>query len=450
VSGDPVKSVKVTCLTWTAVFLVLAGVSGWLVHRRAPYPGAALAGGAVGGVILLSVMSWLRAIPVRIAEWLRIARAQFGGEPRDGQRVAIIGTLRGNGELTAPFSRERCVYYTYEVIATDITDGESSDRKAYEGFAMVPLSIEHGTQRTRILGRPELPWLKTQWRRNRTAEANAKLYLESTHFTPPPARTAAEPDFSQAEGRVHFDYSTEPLETNMGACRLEEKLLAAGTNVCALGQYRADRHALAAPVTLRFGTSFGMAAAFRIVYAGIGAAIFTAIALIAAAVFCANYPLEIAEQLHPEWKVAWWEVDLDRLVDQHLRRRMAAAGMLDGGGFYLQELCDGCAKGRLDLGGRSIELKHAAYVGSKTVHLSASPGDRDGVRLIAGKRVVLTVDGKSAAVPAGWLQPNDIVTALGSQGNYEGRVTAIDPNGGIRCRVSFNAHVNADDWLPAR
>jgi hypothetical protein len=105
---------------------------------------------------------------------------------------------------------------------------------------------------------------------------------------------------------------------------------------------------------------------------------------------------------------------------------------------------------RLEIDGRIVELHHAAYAGDQTIHLSPRPGHRDGVTLTRRDRVVLTIDGKSAAVPASWLQPNDIETSLGSNGEYEGRITVIAPDGWIRCRVSFKTRVDAGAWLPRR
>jgi hypothetical protein len=430
------------------MFLVLAGACGWFVYRRAPWSSAAASGGAGGGLVLLIALAWFGAIPGRVAEWARIVGTRFGREPRDGQPSAIVGTLAAQGMLTAPFSREPCVLYSYEVVTRDIVDGESSERKAYEGFAMVPLWLEHGTERTRILARPGLPGLRSIQRKSRTAEANAKSFVESTTFAPASAKRAETVDLSHTGGHLRHDYRREPIETNMGACRLEETLLAAGTPICALGTYRADLRALMAPVTLRTGKSFGVDAAWRVVNAGIGGASFLAIAIIALAIFCAHYPIDRVEQLHPEWQLAWWEVDLERFVEKHVRPPMLAFGMLDSPGFYLQEVCEGCAKGRLEIGGRTMDLRYATYIGGKAVHLSAHPGDRDGVTLDGRAHVVLTVDGKQADVPPSWLQKNDIQTSLGSHGEYEGRVTVIAPDRSIRCRVSFNTHVDADAWLP--
>lgn len=430
------------------MFLALAGVSGWFVYRRAPSIEAALIGGAVGGLILLIAVAWFSAIPARMLEWWRIIMARFGGDPRDGKRVAIIGTLRGHGELTAPFSRERCVLYSYEIGTTDTHDNESTYRVAYEGFAMVPLSIEHGAERTRILARPDVKLAKTQ-PDSLSARENAKLYVEQTNFAPAPKKSAEEKDLSHTDGHLRIDYMRGP-ETNIDASALMEKLLRAEASVCAIGEFRADRRALVAPVTLRTGTSFGIGAAWRVVNAAIACTIFLAFALIALAVFCVNFPLDAAEQSPPQRTVDWWEVDLERFLQKHVKMPLVRSGMMGTQGFYLQEVCVGCAKGRLEIGGRTLELKHAAYVGGRTVHLSAKPGDRDGVTLDGRDRVVLTIDGKSADVPSSWLLPGDIETALGSEGEYEGRVTVIAPDGWIRCRVSFNTRVDEDAWLPGR
>jgi hypothetical protein len=442
-----VKNGKVTCLTWTVVFLALAGASGWFIYRRLPAASPALFGGLGAGIVLLIALAWFGAIPERIGEWYRIVRARFGGQPVDGKKAALLGTLRGRGELNAPFSHERCLLYSYEIRITEITDGESLERKVYDGFAMVPLFVEHDTERTRLLAKPEVPKLPSNEPKSRTAESNAKRFVEDTTFVPSPPISAREYDLSNSDGHLQFDYLHAPAETNLGACRLTEKFLRPDTSICALGTYDANRHALLAPVTLRTGTSFGIDAAWRVINAAIAGAVFAAIALIALTVFCANYPIDAVEQARPEWTLAWWEIDLERFVDRRIRPPMVRYGMLDSPGYYLQELCEGCAKGRLEINGRTIELKHASYTGGRSVHLSAKHGDRDGVTLHGEEHVVLTIDGKSADVPPSWLQPNDIETSLGSNGEYAGRVTVIAPDGWIRCRVSFNTRVDANAWL---
>lgn len=429
------------------MFFVLAGVSGWFVYRRAPSGMAAFIGGFIGGVLLTIVVSWLSAIPTRIIEWLLIVRARFGGEPRDGQRVAILGTLRGHGELTAPFTRERCVLYSYEIIVREMHGNDTSGRKAWEGFAMVPLSIEHGGERTRILARPELPSLKPAHPAGVAAEESARRYVENTEFVVAP-KSGEEKDLSHTAGNLRQDYRSDPAPSDNGFWHLVERHLPAGVDICALGTYRADRHALVAPLTLRTGSAFGIEAAWRVVNAAIGAVIFAVIAVAAAAVFCVHHPLDAVEQSHPHWNVRWWEIDLERFIDRNVRAPMVRAGVLTAPGYYLQTVCDGCAKGRLEIDGRTIELAHTAYRGGRAVHVSATPGARDGVTLDGRDRVTLTVNGKTANVPPSWIQPRDVETSLGSEGEYAGRITFIAPDRSIRCRVSFATRVDEDAWLP--
>lgn len=449
------KNQKLSCLFWLVLFLALAGAAAWFVYRRTADAGAATAGAFIGGILLLCVVSWLIAIPGRIAEWLLIVRAQLGREPQHGKRVALIGTLRGHGDLAAPFSHERCLAYEYEIRERVVTRSGNTttieDKKAYEGFAMTALSIEHGTDRTRILARPEMK-LETRRRSDLTLAANAKHYIEGTKWDDgPPPKDA--PDLSPTDGRYRRDHRLRP-ETELGDnCQFIERLLIGNANVCAIGEYSSDKRALVAPVKLRTGQSFAIGAAWRVVNAGIGLVIFAAITLVAAAVFCANYPLDAAEASSPQWTLTWPEIELERFIDREVRTRMVEAGMLSSSsGFYLQDVCDGCAKGTVVVDGRTIELKHAAYVAPKTVHLSAKPGDRDGLTLTDGKRVTLTLDGKSAPIPASWFHENDVVTALGSvqRPEYAGRITVIAPDRWLRARVTFKTRVNVDDWLPGR
>lgn len=425
---------KLTCLALTVLFLAAAGASGWFVYRRVPSSTAAFVGAVFGGVILVIALSWVSAIPKRIGEWWLIVRARSGQEPGDGQRVAAIGTLRGNGELQTPFSRERCVLYSYKIF--------SGTRKAYEGFAMVPLSIEDGTARTRLMAQPKLLRISSTTADGASAKSNAQRFIDTSTFTPPPAAKA-----DADAGGHRFDYGHAPLEKNIGAYHLVETFLRPDTNVCAIGTYSATRQALVAPVTLRTGTSFGIDAAWRVVNAGIGSAIIVAFAIVIAAVFCANFPIDAVEQAHPERTLDWWEIDLERAVDKHVRTPLVQAGVLGTPGFRLQAVCEGCAYGRLEIDGRTIELTHAAYVGGRSVHLSAKRGDRDGVTLDGSERVVLTIGGKSADIPPSWLQPSDIETSLRENGEYAGRITIIAPHGGIRCRVTFRTRVDADAWL---
>lgn len=449
------KNEKISCAFWLFVFLAFCFAAGWFVHRRVPETAAAMVGGFVGGILILLVFSYLLAIPSRIREWLLIVRAKVGGEPRDGSRSALIGTLRGHGELTAPFSRERCIAYAYEIhtrVVRRAQKGTSVEmKKAYEGFAMVPLSIEHGTERTRILTRPETKLRKTD--AGESAKAHARDLIANTTWEDAPAPAKDEPDLSHTNGHHRRDHRIL-ADADPDTCTFTERILTGGSGACAIGVYSSDKRALVAPVKLYAGEgSFAIGAAWRIVYAGIGVVVFSAILLAATAVFCANTPLDARESSSPDWTLTWPEIELERFVDRQVRTRMVNAGMLStSSGFYLQDVCMHCAKGEMIVDGRTIVLKHAAEIGPRTIHLSANPGDRDGLTLSSSDRVTVTLNGRTAPIPPSWILPNDVVTALGSGSvaDYAGRVTIVAPDRWLRARVTFKTRVNADAWLPAR
>lgn len=389
---------KATCLIWTAIFFALAGASAWFVYRRTGSEDAAVFGAFIGGVTLLIAVSWISAIPARLLEWWRIVSARWRGEPVDGQRVAIVGTLRGHGEILTPFSQQRALVYAYEIVGRE--------GKLAEGFESVPLSIEHDGARTRIAGKPE-------------------LLVKASVATGPQAETRAK------------EIAGKPVH----AGRLSETFVAPDTNVCVIGTFQSQ--ALVDPITLRAGSSFGIDAAWRVVNAGIAAVIFAFFAVIALLIFCAKVPLDASPS-----PAAWWEIDFERFIARNVREPMIEAGMLTAPGFRLPDLCIGCAVGRMEIGGRVMELRHARGIGGRAVHLSEREGATDGLTLLDTNHIVLTINGKPANVPRSWLQDGDVVTSLGSEGEFAGRVTVIAPDGWIRCRVAFHTRVDPNAFLP--
>lgn len=448
------KNQKLSCTFWLLVFLALCGAAGFFVYRRVPEgPGAAI-GGFIGGIILIITFSWLLAIPQRIWEWLLVLRAKIGREPSDGSKVALIGTLRGLGDLTTPFSHQHCIAYAYEIsnrIVRSHSRGTTIEiKKSYEGFAMVPLAIEHGTDRTRILAKPEMSYDEHEPSGPGTL-ANAKQFVESTAWNDGPT-TEKEPDLSHTDGRWRFDDRLIP-DADLDEAKYTEKVVRGNVNACAIGEYRAEKRALVGTVRLTIGEAFGIRAAWRIVNAGIGFVIFGAIAVVAAAFFLAHNPLDAVESSHPDWKLTWPEIELERFVDTQIRPKMAEAGMFsESSGFYLQDVPYDTAKGELIVNDRVIELKHARYVGGKTIHLSATPNGTDGITLNDRVSLTVTIDGKELRIPTSWLRDNDVVTSLGSgeTADYAGRIMIFAPDRWLRARVTFKTRVASDAWLPGR
>jgi len=447
-----VKNEKLNCLLWLVVFVALCGGCGWFVWRRAAQTTPAVIGGLVGGILALIVVSWLLAIPTRIGEWLLVIRARMGSEPRDGKKVAIIGTLRGNGTLAAPFSHKTCVAYSYEMRTQVVTRSGNKttiqNLKAYDGFSTVQLAVEHGagTDRTRILAIPAVDLDDTE-PTDMTARLNAQQYVETTQWND--GVTTVNDDLTASDGHVRRDDRLR-ADADVAACALVEKILPGNIPVCAIGRYAEDKRALVAPVMLRRGETYAIQMGWRVFRAALGVVVFGAIFIAAALIFCANYPLDAAEAAHPDWNLSWREIEFDRFIETQVRAPMVKAGMLsERSGFYLQEVPYDTAKGELIVNGRTIELRHSAYVGDRAVHISARPDDPDGITLKRGDRVVVTVDGKDLNIPTSWWQPNDVVTSLGSGpvADYAGRITIMAPDRWLRARVTFRTRVNTDDWL---
>ena len=137
---------------------------------------------------------------------------------------------------------------------------------------MVPLLIEHGTERTRILAKPTLPWQATPLEHGLVQ--HAREYVDRTKFEPAPKSGDTAHEQPHGDGRIRVDHQQESIEIARGPLRLTEKIMRADVSVCAIGDYSTDRHALTGEVKVRAGNDFAIAAAWRVVNGVIAAVIF--------------------------------------------------------------------------------------------------------------------------------------------------------------------------------
>ena len=434
-------------LVWYVIGAVAIGVA---VYHRYPVLTPAIWTGVIAGFFFWLACAYLLAIPMAIIDWWRM---RPGAKPRDGKRSAIIGPIRQSGSsLHSPFTRQPCVAYHYKITSAE---GESPSTD-YEGFALVPSYIATDDGQVRIMAYPDLdiPWERVKGEEPRQ---HARQYIEATTFTNTRKKSFKEMMaelsalLADDDGMIRYDNRIEPVTEDLGKCMLEERVLLSGENVCAIGKYSEERRALVPDpgavshaITIRKGTpgSFRRAQIRKAIGSAFGVVIILSLLAIAAGVFLNNVPLDLSEQMKPDRRFFWQEVKLEHWIEKTFRKRP------DSGPMYFLDLCNHCAAGRLEAGGKSIELKHATGWENdeqRVIHLASREGDSDGVKLTYGKsrrddvKVAIIINGKEFVVPGEWLLPAYLHTSLHTNEVLDGRVTVVAPNDSVRLRASFRA-----------
>ncbi len=443
------SSLARSCLRVLLMYVLAAIAVGIVVYHRLPIVTVAIWSGLIAGFFLFLAIAYLFAIPRAFVDWWRM---RPGAKPRDGKRSAIIGTVRHSGaSLHSPFTRQPCVAYHYKIVSMA---GEQP-KNDYEGFALVSSYIATEDGQVRVMAYPELdiPWERVK---GEEAKQRARAFIESTTFTDMRSKgiKGAMAELSDLmaddDGLVHYDHRIEPVTEDLGKCMLEERVLLSGDSVCAIGRYSEEKRALVPnpdgivqPLTIKKGTpaSFRRGQIRKAIGSAIGVVILLALLTVAAGVFLTSVPMDAAEQQKPDRRFFWEEVKLERWIEREYRKTP------DSGPMYFLELCDHCATGRLEAGGRAIELKHAGGwedATQRVVHLAAAEGEADGVTMTydkkkRGGKVAIIINGREFVVPDDWLLPSDVQTSLHTNETLDGRVRVMAPNDSIRLRASFRA-----------
>ncbi len=443
------SSLARSCLRVLLLYVVCAVAVGVVVHHRVPILTIAIWSGVIAGFFLFLAIAYLFAIPIAFVDWWRM---RPGAKPRDGKRVAIVGPIRNAGaSLHSPFTRQSCVAYHYKIISME---GEQP-KNDYEGFALVPSYIATEDGQIRILAYPELefPWEKL---RGEEPRDHARAYIAATTFTNvrqkgvKGAMAELSALMSDDDGTIRYDHRIEPVTDDLGKCMLEERVLLSGENVCALGKYSEERRAIVPDpgafshsLTIKKGTpeSFRRGQIKKAIGSAFGVVFLLALLAVAAGIFLSQTPLDAAEQDNPDRRFFWEEVQLEHWLERNFRKRP------ETGPMYFLDLCRHCAKGRLEAGGKNIELKYAAGwedAQRREVFVTAAEGEKDGVKLTYDKEkrikhVLVVINGTEFTVPDDWLLPSDVHTSLHDNETLDGRLTVMAPNGSVRMRAAFRA-----------
>ena len=451
-----------SCIRMFVLYAIGAAAVGLVVYHRLPDVTVAVWAGLIAGFFVFLAFGYLFAIPGHLRDWWRM---RPGAAPRDGARVAVIGTINSGGSLRAPFSGKSCIAYQYKAVSLR----GQQPATVLEGFAMTPsyVSIEGG--QVRLLAYPELD-VKEEPVRGAEAKPNAREFLDATsfvNFRQQGLKAASEELktlLADDDGAMRYDHRMEEA-FDLDDCRFTERLVCAGDTVCITGRYSEERQALVPDpdalvhaATIRKGSpaSFRRATLRKAFGSVIGVVICSALVAGAALLFAVNVPMDAAEQKNPDRRFLWEEAKLEHWLEKNVRMPLVQSGTLSTSGMYFLELCDGCARGRLEANGRTIALEHAAGwedEKARVIHISAAAGEADGVTIRFDRTrpvtawheypstITVTLNGRPWTVPHDWLLPADVQTSSSTGGVFDGRVTVMGPDDDVRVRAAFRAVV---------
>lgn len=354
------SGLKQSCLRWTIFYLIVAGVVSALVYLRFPVVKVAAIGGLVGGFFLWMGIAYIIGMGDRRAEVRSIRRGMQGGRPGDGEKVAVVGTVGSSMEtFESPMTKKRCLLYEYKILPPG-----NEQAGIWEGFALAPMTIEGPRGSIRLMAAPELAFPHQNITRMEQRD-NARAYIERTQFiVRKGVEVGKELDhlknvLADDDGRIRYDIHRPDLsQRDLSLLALQEKTLAPGEAIVAIGRYSAARNALVPdptallhPVKILKGSGEEVIGQLRGRDRIDGCMSFGCLTLVIAAALIGLLivPLDAIEQMFPKKDPTWAEVKLERALDRKVRPKLARTPLAqEGETTIVLEL--GQARGKMKVG----------------------------------------------------------------------------------------------------
>jgi len=243
------KSIFQFLLSWGVPFLAL-----WYGAHQLFYPPGDWIGAALVSFFVALGIGGVRKGRLERRDASIVARPE--GPPKDGERVAVAGTIEPTGEpLRAPLSGRPCVVYDYsishipELPALIGKPANQSSRPSpvidRSGMALAPSIIRSGLREVRLLAFPGMEGFPSSALKDGKVE-RAREYIAATPFTEQSIFNFAGQVTRLIEdrsGSLRVDWkmtSHEDLEDS----RFEERVVPVGAKACVVGLYSAKENAI--------------------------------------------------------------------------------------------------------------------------------------------------------------------------------------------------------------
>ncbi|MFC1852281.1 hypothetical protein ACFL27_18955 [candidate division CSSED10-310 bacterium] len=201
---------------------------------------------------------------IRFMEWRTIHACQKWQKPRDGKRYAACGVLEPIARpLKAPLSGRSCVMYDYEMTRLvkrnihSTIGSQTTGEIVFSGAALTPSIIRTRFGPVKLLGYSALDGFPTEVVEDCTI---ANRYIKSTTFKEQRGTIklstfqAMEDIVTDDDGHIRSDWRFFDNENAFGLV-LHEIIVPPGTQVCAIGMYKAQVGGL---VNDRIGSGYSL------------------------------------------------------------------------------------------------------------------------------------------------------------------------------------------------
>lgn len=430
------QSLFQSCRQWIVRYLALAALVAIAISLRFPVLKIAILAALIpAGLLWFGIAYILGAIGGKGGDAQLIRKSREGGHPQDGERIAVCGTVSAGFEtLEAPISRRRAVAYSYRAIPYGRRQAAVLD-----GFALAPMTIDGPRGSIRILAAPDLDYPYERF----PDRENLREYIEKTEWTVHEgadfAREVAHMKtvLADDDGRIRYDIRREKLEDQpLSTLTLEEKILAPGEKVCAIGWYSSGRNALVPHTTALMHSVKIMKGDAddvirRTAASGIGNTILGCgcmlPVLLAAIIALALVPLDAIEQIRPDKDPSWTEVRMEKFIQRNVRTRYEVLRSFGTVSILLDE---GHARGRLN----DTQLTRASANATDEITLTNDDGSQGVVVQFAGDRVASARVIHGAAIPEACVEVEQLVR---DDDELTGRITCLSKD--LNLRVAFHA-----------
>lgn len=202
---------------------------------------------ALGGLGLWIAANLAKAAVVAWRERTALLAGLSGTPPVDGRRAILTGRIEPLGPtLRAPLSGRYCVAYTFEAYEWRRIGRSRSKVMFCGGIALTPSTVATPAGPVRLLAVPHLDCDDTILE-HASALRQTLALMQTLPFDPSPkgfSGPGIEAQWTDDDGEFKREHRYVERIEDVEKCRMAERCIEAGVDVCVFGQYSAARQAI--------------------------------------------------------------------------------------------------------------------------------------------------------------------------------------------------------------